>query len=224
MTKMMTRTIPLQSHRLSDYGLSKYGDEHLSTISETESDELNKFSVENLVPNQVSPRIYRILKVSMIDDESFSNEDILKEIYSNPLFDEEIISIKIDLHHFNAEYDLIESLLNQDSLITSFPKIESLLEEFSDELAHIDLILPVIDEVDFDPKEEIRLVKKLLYDNSSPRPSEEPNSENSNATIESFSPYPIHVVDTDSLMEEVDIFLALDDSIPPSNKKDDYDS
>ncbi|GJU62247.1 hypothetical protein Tco_1244082 [Tanacetum coccineum] len=32
---------------------------------------------------------------------------------------------------------------------------------------------------DFDPEEEIRLVEKLLYDNSSPRPPEEFNSENS---------------------------------------------
>ncbi|GJU33227.1 hypothetical protein Tco_1176816 [Tanacetum coccineum] len=49
---------------------------------------------------------------SSSDDESFSDEDVPKEIYSNPLFDEEIISTKIDPHHFNAESDLIESLLN----------------------------------------------------------------------------------------------------------------
>ncbi|GJT10668.1 hypothetical protein Tco_0857710 [Tanacetum coccineum] len=67
------------------------------------------------------------------DDESFSDEDIPKENfknYSNPLFDEEIISIKIDPHHFNAESDLIESLLNKDTVITS-PKIDFLLEEFT---------------------------------------------------------------------------------------------
>ncbi|GKD09118.1 hypothetical protein Tco_1188803, partial [Tanacetum coccineum] len=47
-------------------------------------------------------------------------------------------------------------------------KFDSLLEEFSGELAHIALISPEIDEADFDPKEEIHLVEKLLYDNSSP--------------------------------------------------------
>ncbi|GJS41723.1 hypothetical protein Tco_0566766 [Tanacetum coccineum] len=47
------------------------------------------------------------------DDESLSDENVPKEIYSNPLFDVEIISTKIDLHHFNAESDLIESLLNR---------------------------------------------------------------------------------------------------------------
>nr|GEY57826.1 hypothetical protein [Tanacetum cinerariifolium] len=58
--------------------------EHLDTILETESDELIKFSVENLV-----------------DEQSFSDEDFSKEIYLNPLFDEEIISMKIDPHHSN---------------------------------------------------------------------------------------------------------------------------
>ncbi|GKC63238.1 hypothetical protein Tco_1095836 [Tanacetum coccineum] len=105
------------------------------------------------------------------DDESLSDEDVPKEnfkIYSNPLFDEEIISTKIDIHHFNVESDLIESLLNQDTSIVSSPKFDSFHEEFSGELAHINLISPEIDEADFDLEEEIRLVKKLLYDNSSP--------------------------------------------------------
>ncbi|GKF28885.1 hypothetical protein Tco_0095227 [Tanacetum coccineum] len=123
---------------------------------------------------------------SSSDDKSFSNEDVSNEIYSNPLFDEEIISTKIDPHHFNVESDLLESLLNQDTSIISSPKIDSLLEEFSGDLAHIDLIPPGINEVDFYPEEEIRLVEKLLYDNSSPRPPEEFNSKNSDAIIESF--------------------------------------
>ncbi|GJU77005.1 hypothetical protein Tco_1274075, partial [Tanacetum coccineum] len=56
----------------------------------------------------------------------------------------------------------IESLLNRDILIVSSPKFDSLLEEFSGELAHIDLISLKIDEADFDPEEEIRLVEKLF--------------------------------------------------------------
>nr|GFA38719.1 hypothetical protein [Tanacetum cinerariifolium] len=72
--------------------------------------------------------------------------------------------------------DLIESLLNRDTLIVSSPKFDSLLEEFSGELAHIDFISPQIDEAEFNLEKEIRLVKKLLYDNSSPRPPEELNS------------------------------------------------
>nr|GEY47672.1 hypothetical protein [Tanacetum cinerariifolium] len=110
------------------------------------------------------------------------------------------------------------------SSIISSPKIDSLLEEFFGELTHINLISPGINEADFDPEEEIRLVEKLLYDNSSPRPPKEFNSKNSDAIIESFSPSPILVEDSDSLMEEIDLFLTLDDSMPPGIENDDYDS
>ncbi|GJX74871.1 hypothetical protein Tco_0313466 [Tanacetum coccineum] len=224
------------------------GDEHLSTIPETESDELIKSSVENLVPipsesedfsdiesecdvpvcdnftTFSNPLFDADVDFSSSDDESFSDEDVPKEIYSNPLFDEEIISTKIDPHHFNAESDLIESFLKKDTSIISSPKIDSLLEEFSGELAHIDLIPSGINETDFDPEEEIRLVEKLLYDNSSPRPLEELNPEVSDAVIESFSPSPIPVEDSDFLMEEIDLFLTPDDSMPPGIENDDYDS
>ncbi|GKC93580.1 hypothetical protein Tco_1159022, partial [Tanacetum coccineum] len=78
------------------------------------------------------------------DNESLSDEDVPMEnfkIYSNPLFDnEEIISTKIDLHSFNAESNLIESLLNRDTLIDSSPKFDFIFEEFSGGFAHIDPI------------------------------------------------------------------------------------
>ncbi|GKE99207.1 hypothetical protein Tco_0022558, partial [Tanacetum coccineum] len=161
---------------------------------------------------------------SSSDNKSFSDEDVPKEIYPNALFDKEIISTKIDPHHFNVESDLIESMLNQDTSINSSPKIDSLLEEFSGKLAHIELILPGINEVDFDPEDEIRLVEKLLYDNSSPRPLEELNFENFDVVIESFSPSPIPFEDSDSLIEEIDLILTPDDSMPPGIENDDYDS
>ncbi|GJY67631.1 hypothetical protein Tco_0469869 [Tanacetum coccineum] len=65
------------------------------------------------------------------------------------------------------------------------------------------------------------LSMELLIDFLSP---EELNSEIPDAIIESFSPSPIPVEDSDSLMEEIDIFLAPDDSIPPGIENDDYDS
>ncbi|GJX45093.1 hypothetical protein Tco_0261769 [Tanacetum coccineum] len=240
----ITPVLPIEE---PDNSLSM-GDEHLSTIPETESDELIKSSVENLVPipsesedfsdNESvcdvpvcddfttfsNPLFDSDDDFSSSDDESFSDEDVPKEnfkIYSNPLFDEEIISSKIDPHHFNAESDLIESLLNRDISMVSYPKIDSLLEEFSGELAHINLVPPGINKADFDPEEEIRLIEELLYDNSSPRPPEESNSEISDATIESSSPSPILVEDSDSLMEEIDLFLDPDDSIPSEKPPDD---
>nr|GFB69994.1 hypothetical protein [Tanacetum cinerariifolium] len=65
---------------------------------------------------------------------------------------------------------------------------------------------------------------RLLYDNSSPRPPKEFVSENSNANIESFSPSPIPIKDSDSLMEEIDLSCTSDDPMPPGIEEDDDDS
>nr|GFA60073.1 hypothetical protein [Tanacetum cinerariifolium] len=137
-------------------------DEHLNSISVTESDEENESSVKdhNLTPSE-SDELSEDLSnnkskcdVPICDDsspnftafsnplfdsnddftysnnESFSEEDVPKEnykFYSNPLFEfnEEIIS---------------KSFLNRDTSMASSPKIDSLVEEFSGELAHINLI------------------------------------------------------------------------------------
>ncbi|GKC44381.1 hypothetical protein Tco_1062103 [Tanacetum coccineum] len=106
----------------------------------------------------------------------------------------------------------------------SSPKFDYLLEEFSGELAHIDPIHPGVVDTDSEPEEEIRLAENLSYDNSSPRPPEERNSEIADTIVESLSPSPIPVEDSDSLMEEIDLFLASDDSMPPGIEIDDYDS
>nr|GFA38073.1 hypothetical protein [Tanacetum cinerariifolium] len=193
------------------------GDEHLDTISTTKLDEFIKSSVEKLVPNPSEsegeyecdvPACEDFTTFSNIlfdadndfssnDDQSFSDEEIPKKIYSNPLFDEEIISMKIDPHHFNAESDLIESLLNHDSsIISSFSKTDSLLDEFL----------------------------KLFYDNSSSRPPKEFVSENSDAAFKSFSPSPIPFEDSDSFMKEIDLSFTSDDPMPPSIEEDDNDS
>nr|GEV05862.1 hypothetical protein [Tanacetum cinerariifolium] len=100
-------------------------DEHLDTVSAMESDDFIKSSVENLVPNlSESEGEYEcdvpagFITFSNIlfdvdydfnsgDDQSFFDEDYPKKIYSNPLFDEEIIPMKIDKHPFNAESDLV---------------------------------------------------------------------------------------------------------------------
>nr|GEX95565.1 hypothetical protein [Tanacetum cinerariifolium] len=78
--------------------------------------------------------------------------------------------MKIDPHHFNAESDFIKSLLNRDSsIISSSLKIDSLFDELAGELTLLKSIPPGIIETDCDPEEEIRLIKRLLYDNSSPQ-------------------------------------------------------
>nr|GEX62453.1 hypothetical protein [Tanacetum cinerariifolium] len=162
-----------------------------ATILATKSDEFIKSCVENLVRNPSEsegengcdvPACFTTFSNILFDadyefessnDQSCSDEDIPEKIFSNPLFDEEIIPMKIDRHHFNAESDLIESLLNHDSsIILSSSKTDSLLNEFAGELTLLKSITPRIDKTDCDPEEDIRLIERLLYDNSSPRPLE----------------------------------------------------
>nr|GEV87243.1 hypothetical protein [Tanacetum cinerariifolium] len=218
------------------------GVEHLDTISATKSDEFIKSCVENLVPNPSESEgnngcdvLAGFTTFSNVlfnddydsdssDDQSLFDEDAPEKIYSNPLFDEEISPIEIDQHSFNVESDLIESMPNLDSSVSISSKIDSLFDEFADELTLLKLIPPGIDETDCQPEKEIRLTKKLLYDNSSPRLPEEIIFDNSNADIESFCPSPIPNKDSNSHMEEIDLYLNLDDPMPPSIEEDDYDS
>nr|GEV34053.1 copia protein [Tanacetum cinerariifolium] len=218
-------------------------DEHLNTISTTKSDEFIKSCVENLVPNPSEsegenrfdlPSCFTTFSNILFDADgesdssnyqSCSDEDFQEEIYSNPLFEEEIISIKIDQHHFDAESNLVESLLNRDSsIISSSSKIDSLLDEFAGELILLKSIPPGIDEIDCYSEKDIHLIERLLYENSSTRPPEEFVSKNSNANIESFSPSPIPVKDSDSYMEEIDLSFNPDNPMPPSIEDDDDDS
>nr|GEZ59936.1 hypothetical protein [Tanacetum cinerariifolium] len=142
------------------------------------------------------------------DDSSSTNEGL-----------DDIISIppEKEIDHLDAIPDSVQSLLNRANSIIF------LIEEFVGELAPINSIPSRIVKSDFDPEEDIRLIEKLL-NNDSPHSPEELNYEIPDAIIESFSPSPIPVEDSDSLMEEIDIFLAPDDSIPPSIKNEDYDS
>nr|GEX36845.1 hypothetical protein [Tanacetum cinerariifolium] len=197
------------------------GDEHLNTIPATESDKFIKSSVENLVPNPSEsegesecdvPACFTTFSNVLYDadydfyssnDQSFFDEDVPERIYSNPLFDEEIIPMKIDPHPFN---------------------VDSLFDKFARELTLPKTIPPGIDKTDCYPEEETHFTKRLLYDNSSPRPLEEFVYENSNAEIESFSAFPILIKDSDSLMKEIDLSFTPDDLMPPGIEEDDYDS
>nr|GEY47617.1 hypothetical protein [Tanacetum cinerariifolium] len=189
------------------------GDEHLNTILATESNEFIKSSVENLVPNPSEsegengcdvPACFTTLSNILFDanyefdsvnDQSLFDEDFPKKIFSNLLFEEEIIPIKIDQHHHNDDSPVNSLFSNQ------FP--------------------PGIDETDCYHEKEIRIIERLLYDNSSPRPSEEFVFDNSNAEIKSFSPSPIPVKDSDSFMKEIDLSFNLDD--PMSLGIEEYD-
>nr|GEZ13941.1 hypothetical protein [Tanacetum cinerariifolium] len=217
-------------------------EKHLNTLPAMESDEFIKSCAENLIPNPSEsegesgcdvPAGFTTFSNVLFDDDydsdssddqSLSDEDVREKIYSNPLFDEEIISMKIEQHSFNAESDLIESMPNHDSSITISSKIDSLFDEFAGKLNLLKSFPPGIDKTDCYHEKEIRLIKRLLYDNSSPRPPEEIVSDNSNADIESFSPSPILNKDSDPLMEEIHFSFNPDDLMPPGIKEDDDDS
>nr|GEY95439.1 hypothetical protein [Tanacetum cinerariifolium] len=219
------------------------GDEHLDAIPATKSNEFIKSCVENLFPNLSEfedengcdmPACFTtflniLFEVDYESDpsdyQSCFDEDFLEEIFLNPLFEEEIIPMKIDQHHFNAEFDLIESMLNHDSsIIPSSSNIDSLFDEFAGELTLLKSIPPGIDETNCYPEEDIRLIERLLYDNSSPRPPKEFISDNYDADIESFSPSRIPVEDSDSHMEKIDLSFNPNDPMPPSIEEDDDDS
>nr|GFC36078.1 hypothetical protein [Tanacetum cinerariifolium] len=161
-------------------------DEHLDTIPETESDEVIKSSVENLVP------ISSEFEVTS-DNESECDVPVCDDFttFSNPLFD--------CINDFNSSDDKY--------FIDSSPKSDYLLEEFSGELAHIDPVSPGIKEADFDLEEGIQL-----------------NAEITDMILDSLSPFHIPVEDSDSQIEEIDLFLATDDLMSPGIENDDYDS
>nr|GFD28882.1 hypothetical protein [Tanacetum cinerariifolium] len=79
------------------------GDEHFDTIPATESDELIKSCVENLVPNPSEsegetgcdvPSCFTTFSNILFDDEyefdSVDDQSLHNEDFSNPLFEEEI--------------------------------------------------------------------------------------------------------------------------------------
>ncbi|GJT70277.1 hypothetical protein Tco_1029563 [Tanacetum coccineum] len=105
----------------------KMEDEHLDTIPATESDEVIKSSVENLVP---------------IPSEFEGISDDTSDVPT------------CDNNRVNVEIDFVESLINRDTSIDYFSKIDPIFEEFAGELAHIAPIPPGIVEADFDPNND----------------------------------------------------------------------
>ncbi|GJV03685.1 hypothetical protein Tco_1337254 [Tanacetum coccineum] len=204
-------------------------DEHLDTIPEMESDEEKESSIKDL---NLTPSESEDLSEDASDGEcnlpvydDFPKSHLVS--FSNPLFDinddctlsddESFFEEDVPMENFkffsNPLFDLDEEIVSTE--------IDSLLDEFASELTLLKSIPPRIDDDNLDLEGEIHLVERLLYDNSSPRPPKELNVENS---IESFSPSPIPIEDSDSLIEEIDLFLISDNSMPPGIKNNNYDS
>nr|GFA45917.1 hypothetical protein [Tanacetum cinerariifolium] len=192
---------PVLSTEEPDNSLSM-GDEHLDTIPATESDEFIKSGFENLIP----------IPKFLDDDHSFDFKTKSASTSLNSLLEE--------TNNFNNSLPEFTTFSN----VLCDAEYESDSNEFPGELTLLKSIPPGIDETDCDFEEDIRLIEKLLYDNSFLRPPEEFVFVSSDAKIKSFSPSPILVKDSDSIMEEIDLFCTLDYLMPPSIVDKDYDS
>ncbi|GKE27100.1 hypothetical protein Tco_1442484 [Tanacetum coccineum] len=122
-SKAITPDLPIEE---PDNSL-KIGDEHLDTIPATESDEVIKSSIENLIP---IPREFEGISDDTSDVPTCYNDRI------------------------NVESEVVESLSNRNTSIVHSSKIDPILEECADELARIAPIPPGIVESDFDPKDD----------------------------------------------------------------------
>ncbi|GJZ64530.1 hypothetical protein Tco_0620951 [Tanacetum coccineum] len=198
------------------------GDEHLDTIPATESDEVIKSSVENLVP-------------------------IPSEFEG--IFDDSCDVFNCDNNRVNIESDFVKYLVNRDTSIVHSSKIDPILEEFADELAHIAPIPPGIVEADLDDdtssddddfedveyvsleevneekefdledifqiqdvilREKLLNVHRLISNIESLKVNSTPDR-----VLESPFLFPIPVTDSDSFLEESDTsFSHLDNSLP----------
>nr|GEX87551.1 reverse transcriptase domain-containing protein [Tanacetum cinerariifolium] len=177
------------------------GDEHLNTIPTTESDEFIKSCVENLVPNS-----------SESEGESECDVPAGFTTFSNVLFDDDYDSDSSDDQSLSDEAVREKIYLNplfDEEIIPmeidqhSFNAESNLIESMPNHDSSV-IISSKIDSL-FDEFAEIV-------------------SDNSNADIESFSPSPIPNEDSDSHIEEIDLYFNMDDPMPLGMEEDDDDS
>nr|GEW27334.1 hypothetical protein [Tanacetum cinerariifolium] len=207
------------------------GDEHLDTIPETKSDKFIKSSVENHIPIPSESEDECECECDVPDWDDSQTKKI--STFSNPLFDDSTSSDdesshEEDIHEMsfktysNPLFDLDEEIISSDFNPIHNEDLELTLK--NDRFDTEPYLFESLPNPDCSTEEDIHLVERLLYDNSSPRPPEEFVFENSNADIESFSPSPIPNEDSDSHMEEIDLSFTPDDPMPPGIEEEDYDS
>nr|GEZ21709.1 hypothetical protein [Tanacetum cinerariifolium] len=242
----ITPVLPIEE---LEYSLSM-GYEHLSTISETESDKVIKSSAKNLLP---IPSEYEVTS----DDESECDVPVKDEsspvfiTFSNPIFDdnddftssddESLSDEDVPMEDFkvysNPLFD--DKEINSDKLDPHYFNTES---DFVESLSNHDTLIDSSSKFDYleeisgelmpssiineerirrEHKEYISLMKKLLAINSFPRPLE---NFHANSIIKTFPTSTILIEDSDSQREEIHIFTGTDDLLPPGIKSDDYDS
>nr|GEX17562.1 hypothetical protein [Tanacetum cinerariifolium] len=226
------------STKVPEYSPSM-GYEHPNTTPKTESDEIIKSGVEELVPIpsecEVTSEDENNDDLTSSDDESLSDEDVPIEeskVYSNPLFDDdEIYSDELESH---VESNFVESLSTHDALIDSSQKIDY-LEEFSvqdgdsqreeiDIVTETDDVLPPSVENNDDSEGDIHFLEELLSDNSFPL-TEDESSNSDHQDNPSFPRPPLEPPDAEFDFKqdaEEEILVAIDklECINPNDKFD----
>nr|GEX23724.1 hypothetical protein [Tanacetum cinerariifolium] len=232
-----------------EYSLSmRY--EHLSTIPKTESDEVIRSSVKNLVQipseyevtsnnesecdvpikDESSPVFTNFLNslfncnddFTSSDDELLSNEDVSMENFK--IYSNPLFDDEeINSNKIDPHYFSAES-----DLIESLSNRDTLFDsspkfDYLEDFSGELIPTSIINEerIKREDKEYISLMEKLLTINSFPHSLE---NFHANMIIETLPTSPIPVEDSDSLREEINIFTGMDDFMPPGIESDDYDS
>nr|GEU79362.1 hypothetical protein [Tanacetum cinerariifolium] len=194
-----------------EYSLSM-GYEHLNTILETESDEVTESSAKNLLP---IPSEYEVTS----DDESECDVPIKDEsspaftTFSNPLFD--------DNDDFTSSDD--ESLPDENVPMENFKVYSNPL--FDDDEINSDKLDPHCFNAESDFVESLSNRDTLIE--SSPKfdyLEEFSGAFMPTSIFETLPTYPIPIDDSNSLIDEIDLFLAMDDLLHPRIESDNYDS
>nr|GEX06827.1 hypothetical protein [Tanacetum cinerariifolium] len=192
------------------------GYEHLNTTLETESDEMIKSGVENLVP---IPREYEVTSNNEIESNEPVKDNSLAfttsknllfnmsndfNVYSNPLFGKD--EINYDELESHVEPNYFESLSSHDALIN----LSQNLKEISKPLTAKEKRLRK------EHAEYISRMEMLFTINPRPHPMV-----NVNTIVESLPSLPIPYQDSDSQMEEIDIVTKTNDVLPSNVESDD---
>ncbi|GJT77014.1 hypothetical protein Tco_1043739 [Tanacetum coccineum] len=133
---------------------------------------------------------------------------------------EEVLQIKKLYHHLSGS---TTSTPYSSPSLTPIETSDSLLEEFTDELALLDPFPPGIGDADFNPGGDIFLLEKLLNDDpSSLLPPKELNFEELKMIISSIDDFPPldvlrgnFVTFSNPLFDANDDFISSDDESPP---------
>ncbi|GKA39356.1 hypothetical protein Tco_0731907 [Tanacetum coccineum] len=179
------------------------GDEHLSTISETESDELIKSSVEDLVP---IPSESESISDDTFDvpfcDNNSPPLDVLNnhfEIFSD--FNDDCTSSDDD---YGEDIDYVEASPPDSELVSLDEVKDFYLEDGENDT---DILLKIEDDILREKLLNINvLIAKIESLNDNPTPD---------CVLKSSSPFPIPVEDNDSFFEKSDTSLSYSDNSLP---------